>query len=563
MNRSLKIALVLSVATHLALLLIRLQSEPVAEGSRLSLDVRLDVSAETPAEAAAAAIPQPVVDPREAEAPAEGVPDDIPPEAPETLLAEATTPPTETEPASVPAEPQPAAQPAPEPVEPVEAAAPEPVEAVAEAASGPTTVAIPETPVQAVTPLQSLAPRPAPARDALAPPETPAQPVRRAVAFTEREQRMLDRKVEVWAATFHRLDPAQSTVAWRHRGQDYTATFRQLAAPDDRGIDELLIEISKQADGETLSTELHLRKLAFSNFAQFIDKWDPRVSLHDDEIGGRFHSNTEVHLAFDRHTAPVFHGKVTTSFRGINTENARGGTKRADMFLGGLQTGVRRISLPRDLTLFRGEAQDSQVHRFAEDTRLTFYPDGTFGRRPVASEAPETRVTLGERSAYLIAAPKVSLYVSGTVNGAVLVYSPRNIVIEDDLVYASDPQTDPEADDYLGLVSERFVRIAGAQTTGDGDLVIHGSIYAKRRFSVGRFRTRNDGTLIIYGSLTAGSISATEPRYRTRIEFDPRLNDIRAPGFPLTDRYEVLAWDGRWAARDGPREGPETAAALR
>ena len=143
------------------------------------------------------------------------------------------------------------------------------------------------------------------------------------------------------------------------------------------------------------------------------------------------------------------------------------------------------------------------------------------------------------------------MHVQGTVNGAVLVYSPRNIVIENDLVYAADPEVNPESDDYLGLVSGRFVRIANAQTTGEGDLLIHASIYAKRRFSVGRFRSRNDGALVIYGSLTAGSISATEPRYSTKILFDPRLEEVRVPSFPMTDRYEILAGDSTWARPEG------------
>ncbi|MEE9179735.1 MAG: hypothetical protein V3U22_02475, partial [Vicinamibacteria bacterium] len=123
------------------------------------------------------------------------------------------------------------------------------------------------------------------------------------------------------------------------------------------------------------------------------------------------------------------------------------------------------------------------------------------------------------------------------------------IIIEGDLIYASDPRIDPEADDFLGLVSDRFIEVADAEVTGPGDLNIHASIYAKRRFSVSRYRTRGEGTLFIYGSLTAGSLSATEPRYSTKISFDRRLENVRAPGFPMTDRYEVAAWDNRWAMR--------------
>jgi hypothetical protein len=50
----------------------------------------------------------------------------------------------------------------------------------------------------------------------------------------------------------------------------------------------------------------------------------------------------------------------------------------------------------------------------------------------------------------------------------------------------------------------------------------------------------------VYGSIAAGSVSATEPRFRTKLEFDDRLENLRPPSFPLTNRYEISAWDGRW-----------------
>ena len=118
--------------------------------------------------------------------------------------------------------------------------------------------------------------------------------------------------------------------------------------------------------------------------------------------------------------------------------------------------------------------------------------------------------------------------------------------MEDDLVYAQDPATIPDADDYLGLVSDGHVEVAAAQVTGPGDLTIHAAIYARRGFVVRDYGEANDGSLYVYGSLAAGSLSATEPRYRTRVRFDRRLETLRPPRFPVTDRYEVEAWDGVW-----------------
>ena len=181
----------------------------------------------------------------------------------------------------------------------------------------------------------------------------------------------------------------------------------------------------------------------------------------------------------------------------------------------------------------------------------------------MGSTEPETKINIGDQSAYLIARPKTALHVKGVVNGSVLVYSPVNIIIEDDLIYESSPEVNPETDDYLGLVSNRFIKIADAETTGDGDLIIHASIYAKRRFSVGRFGSGNSGVLVIYGSLAAGSMSATEPRYSTRIDFDPRLENKRAPSFPMTNRYEIIDWDNQWTIENSIDELPEATAKLR
>jgi hypothetical protein len=139
----------------------------------------------------------------------------------------------------------------------------------------------------------------------------------------------------------------------------------------------------------------------------------------------------------------------------------------------------------------------------------------------------------------------VDLRVRGVVNGKVLVYSPEHILIVDDIRYAADPR-DPSTDDYLGLVAERSVEIEEPDVTGPGDLEVHASIYARNRFTVRSYRSRPSGTLIIYGSVTAGSVSATEPRFATRIEFDDRLTTMRAPGFPLSDRYELDAVTDEW-----------------
>lgn len=368
-------------------------------------------------------------------------------------------------------------------------------------------------------------------------------------AFNEPQRKMLDRQVRRWTETYRDKIAPDARMTWQDRGQRYEARFAELPANDDTTLDRVLVEVSTEVDGERLTTTLKMKRLAFSNYAQFVNRWDENVQIHDDELDGRFHSNSPINLAYSRATKPQFHGMVTTSSRRINISTRRGRAKRDEMFLGGLKTGVRSIRLPKNFVPLPDPAAvpADQLHEFDEDTRITFHEDGSYSWVSIDGGLFERRGRLHREASYLIAAPGAALHVRGTVQGKVLVYSPDDIVIAGNLLYAEHPEHVANSRDYIGLVAMKSVKIAEPSVTGPGDLKVHAAIYAKRRFSVARFRSRNNGLLEIYGSLTAGSLSATEPRFATRIRFDPRLEEARPPGFPVTDRYEVESWDAAWA----------------
>ncbi len=379
-----------------------------------------------------------------------------------------------------------------------------------------------------------------------APPE--AQPVAARADLSSGQREMLDRKLQEWSDELRKMPDRASELTWSDEGLDYVARFTELPAGDDMGIERIVVEISTERDGQRLSSEVQFRRLAFSNYAQFVNRWDPNVEIHDDELDGRFHSNSAIYVAYDGMVKPRFNGKVTTASHRVNYTRRRGSKVRNEVFAGGLQTGVRRIGLPKRFLPFPDQAElsEDQVHRFADDTRITFRADGTFESQAIDSDAPAQTSALSRATTYLIADRKAELHVSGTVNGKVLVYSPERIVIEGNLVYAQTPGESRSADDYVGLVSDKNVEIAAPDVTGPGDLAIHAAIYAKRRFNVRRYRSGDDALLFLFGSLSAGSMSATEPRYHTRIQFDHRLEELRPPGFPVTDRYEVESWDAVW-----------------
>jgi hypothetical protein len=281
-----------------------------------------------------------------------------------------------------------------------------------------------------------------------------------------------------------------------------------------------------------------------------IDRWDPMVQLHDDEIVGRFHTNSRFSLLADSRSAPKFLGKVTTTARSFSNESV-GRRRDSDIFRGGIETGTSEIELPESSQPFQWAPRDehARVHEFANDTRIRFFPDGSYRWIDLNTSQAQYRNEPAEHPIYFIGTRQSALHVEGVVAGKVLIYSPRRIVIEGSLTYASDPRTDPGSDDYLGIVSDRVVEIATPGITGGGDLEIDGAIYAGRRFVVTAIDHPRSATLRIYGSLAAGTISATEPRYATKIDYDSRFERQRPPGFPSTNRYEVAAWDGQWTLR--------------
>ena len=386
----------------------------------------------------------------------------------------------------------------------------------------------------------------------------PAKPLKepedaRAGTLVSRQQeRMLQRRLAKWSESFPRIQQGDASVTWRDGGRDYTARFTRLPAGDDTGIERVLVQVSTEEDGTRYSTGIVMKRLSFSSFAQFVNRWDPVVHLHDDELDGRFHSNTQINLYCTRRASPRFRGKVTTAAQSINLASGGRYVAREQVFLGGLETGVRVIPLPGHFAGQEG-ARDDQMRTFEVDTRISFHPDGSYGWKALADDGAERRAPLSAECSYFLAAEGAQLYVRGTVNGKVLVYSPEGIVIEGDLVYADDPLANPDADDLLGLVSDKSVDVAPPEVTGAGDLSIQAAIYAKHRFTVQHHMTGTTALLQIYGSLTVDSMAATEPRYATKIRFDPRLESLRPPSFPMTDRYEVDSWDRTWAvSRSGP-----------
>jgi hypothetical protein len=380
---------------------------------------------------------------------------------------------------------------------------------------------------------------------------TEPQPDGTPEAMPQPEQVMLTRNVKELATKLLDTNTTATSISWQQDGQQYSARVMRQPAADSTGLEQVIAEIVTNKDGKRMKTRLSLKRLAFSHFTQLVNDWDPNILLHDDVIDGRFHSNSEISLSAMNGVKPRFFGKVTTAAQKV-TFNSFNTRRNKDVFQGGFETKTDRVTLPRDMPdVVNGGDGETTRRSFDQDTRIIFNADGSYVYRLANGEGTLQRSEPSEQPQYLIADKGAKLYVRGTVRGIFTVYSPSDIEIEDDLVYLKDPRQTVISRDFLALISGRDIKVAPGAVTGPGDLNVHAALFARRRFFTEEIDRGKAATLFIYGSLTAGTISATEPRYATKLDFDKRFEYLRPASFPMTRRYEVDSWDQDWQEIQG------------
>jgi hypothetical protein len=379
-------------------------------------------------------------------------------------------------------------------------------------------------------------------------PDEPAPEVR----VPEPEQVMLKKNVQQLAQKLLDTNMTDTEITWQQDGQQYSARVMRQPAADSTGLEQVVAEIMTNKDGKRMKTRLSLKRLAFSHFTQLVNHWDPNIRLHDDVIDGRFHSNTEIGLAFSKGVEPRFFGKVTTAAASMTYDNFSIRKRSKDVFQGGVETRTERVNLPREMPDIVNGSDEEDRRLFAADTRIIFNSDGSYVWRMANGEGPLERAEATEKPHYLIGEKGAKLYVRGTIAGIFTVYSPDDIEIEGDLTYLRDPRDTLISRDFLALVAGRDIRVAPNEITGTGDLNIHAALFARRRFCVESVDRGRTGRLMILGSLTAGTILETEPRYATNLDYDKRFEYLRPANFPMTRRYEVDSWDEDWEEVEKP-----------
>jgi len=267
-----------------------------------------------------------------------------------------------------------------------------------------------------------------------------------------------------------------------------------------------------------------------------------------DTVWGPVHTNQILQTS----GSPVFYGKVT-AYRGISPNP----TSRSNhaKYYGGWEIGIK-VDIPTDMshllqaaTTGNGSAPINTKCMYNQITTFEFVLDGSV-IRTVGIDSADT-VLISEIAPTNVIYSTEDVRVKGFLNGQLTIYSEKNIWIDDDLLYAQNPLTNPNSQNYLGLVGENNVYITDNAVNND-DVYIQACIMAvEGSFAAENYRTRPiSGVLDVTGSIVQknrgavgtfgwwGIISGFSKRYR----FDSRLASESPPSYPYVRSLSLVSW---------------------
>ncbi len=303
----------------------------------------------------------------------------------------------------------------------------------------------------------------------------------------------------------------------------------------------------------TSTIDVTLQRTAFSRFAYFTNQEPEIYFVSQDTINGPAHTNGIFHMWGE----PVFKKEITSPNKWVGQATPK--------FEGGYNFDSNPITLPQNLEEIKSNAISGGL-RFNNDIKIDLQADGTVQISELQRTFSWYRGwvnTWGDPQTYNLSnyngviSTRGNMDVQGTLKGRLTLHSEKDVHITGDLTYADNPDSNPDSNDMLGIVSEDDVVIDdGAQTKhGDQDLTIDASIMALGQMRVNDYYSgQSRGILHIYGGviqgkrgpvgtfIKTGGGTRLNSGYSKQYDYDQRLLKKWPPFFPLQDNFQIIAW---------------------
>lgn len=265
-----------------------------------------------------------------------------------------------------------------------------------------------------------------------------------------------------------------------------------------------------------------------------------------DSVWGPVHTNGTINT----NGAPVFFGKVTAKM-GISPSPMSSSAE----FYGGWEIGVAN-NIPTDMSYIitaanSGNGGNPMNTKCKYDLPVTFdfQADGSV-IRTVQGNPPDT-VMVSDIAPTDAIYSTADIRVKGIFNGQTTILTTTNIWIDDDLVYADDPLSNPNSDDLLGLVANNNIYVTD-NAANNNNINLQACVMAMQgSFTAENYATRPvAGNLNMAGSIVqkdrgpvgtfsgGGIISGFSKRYR----FDQRLSVQSPPNYPYVKSLSLISW---------------------
>ena len=132
-----------------------------------------------------------------------------------------------------------------------------------------------------------------------------------------------------------------------------------------------------------------------------------------------------------------------------------------------------------------------------------------------------------------------------------------SIYLDNDIVYNTNPATNPSSTDMLGIVAQQNVWITDNTNNNTNGIKINGSIYCQSgSFGAENYSTRPAaGFIDLYGGITQNTRGAVgtfttdwwgntyiNHGFSKRYRYDDRLLTSYPPAYPGCGTFEVVSW---------------------
>ena len=302
-------------------------------------------------------------------------------------------------------------------------------------------------------------------------------------------------------------------------------------------------------DGTSNSIKVVLKPSLFSKYAYFSASEGGNIWWNTgDTVWGPFHTNDNLRVAYQ----PVFMGKVSIGGSEIKyTSNTHA------QYLGGFQknihitipsTGVSNVASAAAAGGAQISGHSTVYFEFRGDSvRYKYSTNGTYTYQLASKFAPNGVIYVNNATLHLQGTVKgqYTIAVSGSSGGQGDVY------LDDNIVYNTNPVTNPNSTDMLGIVAQSDVIIAD-NAANNNNIAIQASIYCQSgSFKAENYDTRPAaGFIDLYGGITQnirGPVGTfgyygISTGFNKRYRYDTRLLISYPPSYPGCGTFEIVSW---------------------